>query len=142
MAVNKVEYNGNVLIDLTGDTITPDKLVKGITAHNSKGEAITGTHECSGGGSGTNNCEAYHITRTTDTISFNGSGIIKVWGYGYHSQSTYSKTVYAFVGDGYYTSSYYGTPSKTSKTWSLNSDGTLSGLPNLTSCDLLVEIGV
>ena len=96
----------------------------------------------SSGGSGTDNCEAYHITRTSDTISFKGSGTIKVWGYGYHSQSTYSRTTYAFVGDGYYTSSYYGTPSKTSKTWSLNSDGTLSGLPTLTSCDLLVEIGV
>lgn len=141
MAVNKVEYNGNVLIDLTGDTITPDKLVKGITAHNAKGEAIIGTHECSSGSSD-NNCEAYHITSTSNTIRFQGSGTIKVWGYGYHSQSTYSKTVYAFVGDGYYTSSYYGVPSKTSKTWSLNSDGTLSGLPALTSCDLLVEIGV
>ena len=141
MAVNKVEYNGNVLIDLTGDTITPDKLVKGITAHNAKGEAITGTHECSSGGSGTNNCEAYHITSTSDTISFNGSGTIKVWGYGYHS-SGYSTTVYAFCGDGYYRAGGWGSPSKTSVTWSLSSSGTLSGLPALSGCNLLVEIGV
>lgn len=105
-------------------------------------DSVTVNVPTSGGGGSTDNCEAYHITRTSDTISFKGSGTIKVWGYGYYSQSTYSKTTYAFVGDGYYTSSYYGTPSKTSKTWSLNSDGTLSGLPTLTSCDLLVEIGV
>ena len=141
MAVNKVEYNGNVLIDLTGDTITPDKLVKGITAHNSKGESITGTHECSNGGSGTNNCEAYHITSKTDTISFNGKGTIKVWGYGYYS-SGFSTTVYAFCGDGYYKAGGWGSPSKTSVTWSLSSNGTLNGLPNLSGCDLLVEIGV
>lgn len=96
----------------------------------------------SSGGGGTDNCEAYHITSASTALNFKGNGTIKVWGYGYHSQSNYNKTVYAFVGDGYYTSSYYGTPSKTSKTWSLNSDGTLSGLPTLTSCDLLVEIGV
>ena len=105
-------------------------------------DSVTVNVPTSGGGGSTDNCEAYHITRTSDTISFKGNGTIKVWGYGYYSQSTYSKTTYAFVGDGYYTSSYYGTPSKTSKTWSLNSDGTLSGLPTLTSCDLLVEIGV
>ena len=96
----------------------------------------------SSGGGGTDNCEAYHITSASTALNFKGNGTIKVWGYGYYSQSNYSRTTYAFVGDGYYTSSYYGTPSKTSKTWSLNSDGTLSGLPTLTSCDLLVEIGV
>lgn len=136
-----MEYNGDVLIDLTGDTITPDKLVKGITAHNAKGEPITGTHECSSGGSGTNNCEAYHITSTSNTIRFQGSGTIKVWGYGYYS-SGYSTTVYAFCGDGYYKSGAWGSPSKTSVTWSLSSSGTLSGLPALSGCNLLVEIGV
>lgn len=105
-------------------------------------DSVTVNVPTSGGGGSTDNCEAYHITRTSDTISFKGSGTIKVWGYGYHSQSNYSRTTYAFVGDGYYTSSYYGSPSKTSKTWSLNPDGTLSGLPSLSSLDLIVEIGV
>lgn len=49
MAVNKVEYGGKVLIDLTGDTVTEDTLTKGITAHNAKGEPITGTNVCSAG---------------------------------------------------------------------------------------------
>lgn len=43
MAVNKVIYGGNVLIDLTADTITPDQLAAGVTAHDKSGAAITGT---------------------------------------------------------------------------------------------------
>lgn len=43
MAVNKVIYGGNVLIDLTADTITADKLAKGVTAHDKSGATITGT---------------------------------------------------------------------------------------------------
>lgn len=38
MAVNKVVYGGKTLIDLTGDTVTTDKLLKGITAHGKDGE--------------------------------------------------------------------------------------------------------
>lgn len=44
MAVNKVIYGGNVLIDLTTDTITADKLASGITAHDKSGKTITGTN--------------------------------------------------------------------------------------------------
>lgn len=43
MGINKVVYGGNTLIDLTGDTVTADKLLKGITAHGKDGEAVTGT---------------------------------------------------------------------------------------------------
>ena len=42
MAVNKVVYGGKTLIDLTGDTVTTDKLLKGITAHGKDGEVVTG----------------------------------------------------------------------------------------------------
>lgn len=41
--VNKVVYGGEVLIDLTGDTVTADKVLKGYTAHDKSGETITGT---------------------------------------------------------------------------------------------------
>ena len=44
MAVNKVIYGGNTLIDLTKDTITADKLASGITAHDASGKIITGTN--------------------------------------------------------------------------------------------------
>ena len=40
---NKVIYGGKVLIDLTGDTITPADLAKGVTAHDKSGAEITGT---------------------------------------------------------------------------------------------------
>ena len=43
MAINKVIYGGNTLIDLTGDTVTPEQLAKGITAHDKSGAVITGT---------------------------------------------------------------------------------------------------
>ena len=45
MAISKVVYGGQTLIDLTADTITEDKLLKGVTAHGANGEIITGTCE-------------------------------------------------------------------------------------------------
>lgn len=48
MAVNKVVYNAKVLLDLTSDTVKPDKLVKGYTAHGANGNQITGTLAISG----------------------------------------------------------------------------------------------
>lgn len=43
MAVNKVIYSGNTLIDLTADTITASDLAYGVTAHDKSGASITGT---------------------------------------------------------------------------------------------------
>lgn len=45
MAVNKVALNGEVKLDLTADTVTPQTLLKGATAHNAAGELITGVYE-------------------------------------------------------------------------------------------------
>lgn len=42
MAVNKVEINGETVLDLTQDSVTPKTLKKGTTAHNAAGEKITG----------------------------------------------------------------------------------------------------
>lgn len=41
--INKVVYDGRVLIDLTGDTVAPDKLLSGFKAHDKSGVIITGT---------------------------------------------------------------------------------------------------
>lgn len=53
MAVNKVVYVENgvekTLVDLTADTVTADKLVSGITAHDNSGKQITGTAVMGGG---------------------------------------------------------------------------------------------
>ena len=43
MAYNKVIYGDTTLIDLTADTVSADKLERGITAHDKTGEIITGT---------------------------------------------------------------------------------------------------
>ena len=47
MAVNKVTMNTSngeeTLIDLTGDSVTPETLAEGVTAHDASGEQITGT---------------------------------------------------------------------------------------------------
>lgn len=47
MAINKVVYNENgtekTLIDLSSDTVTADKLINGITAHDKSGNVVTGT---------------------------------------------------------------------------------------------------
>ena len=42
--VSKVIYNGNTLIDLTGDTVTAATLASGITAHDKSGALVTGTN--------------------------------------------------------------------------------------------------
>lgn len=43
MAINKVIYDGNTLIDLTTDTVTADKMLTGYKAHDKSGTVITGT---------------------------------------------------------------------------------------------------
>lgn len=44
MAINKVIYGGETLIDLTSDTISADKMLEGSTAHDKSGTLVTG--EC------------------------------------------------------------------------------------------------
>ena len=43
MAINKVVFGNQTLIDLTSDTITPADLASGVTAHDASGASITGT---------------------------------------------------------------------------------------------------
>lgn len=45
MGVSKVVYGGQTIIDLTGDNVTADKLLKGYTAHGADGEPINGSCE-------------------------------------------------------------------------------------------------
>lgn len=87
MAVNKVVYDGNTLIDLTGDSVAPETLLKGAKAHNAAGESIAGivpvvklTVDSEGGasfgfvvdseGNGTLNCIAF-------TVDSNGNATAK-----------------------------------------------------------------
>lgn len=43
MARNKVVFGNTTLIDLTSDTVTPEKLFSGTTAHGADGSIVTGT---------------------------------------------------------------------------------------------------
>ena len=42
--INKVILGSDTVLDLTSDTVTPETLSMGVTAHNAAGELITGTH--------------------------------------------------------------------------------------------------
>jgi hypothetical protein len=44
--INKVVYGDKVLIDLTADTVTSEKMIRGTTAHMKDGSVITGTADC------------------------------------------------------------------------------------------------
>lgn len=51
MGVNRVDFGGNTLIDLTGDTLeSAEQLLKGIIAHARDGSVITGLMEAGRGG--------------------------------------------------------------------------------------------
>lgn len=70
MAVNKVIYDSNTLIDLTSDTVSASDLNYGITAHNAAGSLITGTQVIN-----------YYYTGSTDpssTFGNNGDIYLKV----------------------------------------------------------------
>lgn len=43
MATNKVVYGDEVLMDVSKDTVTPETLAQGVTAHNADGDPIVGT---------------------------------------------------------------------------------------------------
>ena len=51
-SINKVIFGSDTLIDLTADTVAPETLGKGVTAHDKSGAAIVGTAEFGSGGGG------------------------------------------------------------------------------------------
>lgn len=74
MAVNKVVLGEDTLIDLTADTVSADKLSKGVTAHNMAGEPIVGTMEAGGGKEYT---FTGGLTETNGTVSWDLNDRIK-----------------------------------------------------------------
>lgn len=75
---NKVVVNGETLLDLTQDTVTPATLAKGSTAHDKSGAQITGTMEASAGGdyniAATTNADGTQNLAITDAAGGGGSG--------------------------------------------------------------------
>lgn len=44
MAVNEVKYGGQTILSVKNDTVTPDTLLSGVTAHDNGGNPITGEY--------------------------------------------------------------------------------------------------
>lgn len=66
MGINIVKLaDGEVLIDMTSDTVTPETLAEGATAHDASGEKITGTMTA-GTGSGSANAVLFTAQTLTD----------------------------------------------------------------------------
>lgn len=71
MAVNKVVYGKNTLLDLTADTIVASALLSGYTAHDKSGAAITGAHQCGAASVATGTVV---LSSTSQTMSITGIG--------------------------------------------------------------------
>ena len=71
MAVNKVNFGGNTLIDMTGDTLeSEEQLLKGVIAHAKDGNQIVGKLETFSGGdmTGPINMQGHPLTGLNDPI--------------------------------------------------------------------------
>lgn len=69
MAVNKVVYGGNTLIDLTSDTATASDVAQGKTFHLADGTQATGTASGGGGGSSYTLLHSEVVTVSTTSTS-------------------------------------------------------------------------
>ena len=72
MAYNKIVLKGQTLIDLTSDTVTPDTLAVGATAHDKTGAPIVGTMSGGGGAS-----TKYGATASTFLGDVDANGVLQ-----------------------------------------------------------------
>lgn len=84
MGVNKVDLStGETLIDISNDTVTPETLAEGATAHNAQGELIIGAMAGGGGAGGiidvtelpTSNIDTNAVYRVTENVQTEKTGI-------------------------------------------------------------------
>lgn len=72
MGVNKIVYGGVTKLDISNDTVTPETLLLGYTAHNNSGTQINGTVSFSTIYTGT--------TDPSSSLGVNGDIYLKVVG--------------------------------------------------------------
>ena len=115
--VNKVVYGNSTLIDLTGDTVAPEALVSGYTAHDKSGASVTGTLELpsssnplpiESGGTNANsasgartNLDVYSKSEVTNAISQSTVNVIAQLDPTYDAGNTY--VIGVVFGPGYIT---------------------------------------
>lgn len=97
MAINKVMVGDRVLIDMSGDTVTPETMQEGITGHDARGEPITGTHTCTDIGTGAYVWAIYDSKKVWDYTIRNLNGSTKPSGY---SDTSYNQR--EITDDGYW----------------------------------------
>ena len=103
MAVNKVVLGEDTLIDLTADTVSADKLSKGITAHDMAGEAIVGTMEA---GAGKEYTFTDGLTETDGTVKWDLNDQIKSLGNKSLGLGSFISTMVRITGENNITNSY------------------------------------
>ena len=75
MGVSKINYGTKTVMDLSKDTVTASKLLKGITAHDKNGDKITGTYEAgSSGGTDTSDATAVASNILEEKTAYIASG--------------------------------------------------------------------
>ena len=75
MGVSKINYGTKTVMDLSKDTVTASKLLKGITAHDKNGDQITGTYEAgSSGGTDTSDATAVASNILEEKTAYIASG--------------------------------------------------------------------
>ena len=108
MAISKVIFGGETLIDLTADTVKADKVLKGYTAHGADGEKITGTCNFDADTSDANATDAEILSGKTAFVKG-----VKVKGTmpnrGFHTLVITEKNGHAVIPQGYHDGSGYAT---------------------------------
>ncbi|MGM9946986.1 hypothetical protein [Floccifex sp.] len=138
MSVNKVIYGTDVLIDLTSDTVTPNALLNGFTAHDKSGNIINGTLEQSGVSSknvqfykGIGYVRATSYTSTDVSITVEKSGTYNISWIGFRQSTGGTNGSQLYINGSAYGSS------NTSFTSSYSQSNTLSNV-SLNEGDVIV----
>lgn len=101
MAVNKVIYADRELINLTEDTVTPETLAEGVTAHDKSGEPIVGTMKASEDLTAVLDEQENLISELQDALRGKGSAWYDAFWDAYQDYGNAQRCAYMFAGCGW-----------------------------------------